>query len=219
MNTWFPPELEAYAETHSMPESDICRQLREETYRTMDCPQMCVGPWEGAFLKIVARLVNAKRVLDLGTFTGYSALCFAEVLPPDGQVITCDIDHESTSLAKQFFARSPHGGKIELRLGPALETMAHLAGPFEVIFIDADKVNYVNYYQRAVELVAEQGVIVADNVLWGGHVVEHPPPDPATEAMQNFNRVVRHDPRVSVVLLPLRDGVSVIVPNSRGRHG
>jgi len=131
------PEIEAYAEAHSVPESDVCRRLREETFRSIDFPQMVVGALEGAFLKMMAQLVGAKRVLEIGTFTGYSALCFAEALPEDGTVITCDIDPETTEFAKQYWTQSPVGQKIEVHLGPALETLAQLKGPFDVIFIDA----------------------------------------------------------------------------------
>jgi len=141
------PEIEVYAEAHSMAESDVCRRLREETAQTMELPQMVVGPLEGAFLKMMTRLVQAKRVLEIGTFTGYSALCFAEALPSDGEVITCDIDVKSTSLAQKYFAESSYGQKIDIKLGSALETLQMVTGPFDLIFIDADKVNYVNYYQ------------------------------------------------------------------------
>ncbi len=207
------PEIEAYAEAHSMIESDVCRQLREETYRTMECPQMVVGPLEGAFLKMMAQLVCAQHVLEIGTFTGYSALCFAEVLPHDGKIVTCDSDPSSTDLAKTYFRQSPHGHKITIQLGPALESLANMTGPFDVIFIDADKVNYVKYYQRAVELISPQGVILIDNVLWNGDVMCDPPLDASTAAIQELNRVVRADSRVSVVLLTIRDGVLVITPN------
>jgi len=204
------PEVEAYAEAHSLPESDICRQLREETYRTMECPQMVVGSLEGAFLKVMVMSVGAKRILEIGTFTGYSALCFAENIPADGEVITCDIDPESTTLAKKYWAESPHGSKIQLRLGPALETMADLTGLFDLIFIDADKANYVKYFQRALELIAPHGVILIDNVLWNGDVLKNPPPDSNTEAIQELNRLVHAEPRVSAVLLTIRDGVFLI---------
>ena len=166
------PEVEAYAEAHSLPESEVCRRLREETYRTMDLPQMVVGPLEGSFLKVMAMTVGAKRILEIGTFTGYSALSFAESLPEEGQVITCDIDPESTTLAQKYWAESPHGSKIQLRLAPALETLTELSGPFDLIFIDADKANYVNYFQRAVELIAPTGVILIDNVLWSGRGIK-----------------------------------------------
>ena len=208
------PEIEAYAEDHSTAESDVCRRLREATYQSMDLPQMVVGPLEGAFLKMMARVVHARHVLEIGTFTGYSALCFAEVLPDDGTVMTCDIDRESTALAKQYLAQSPHGEKVEIKLGPALETLDSLPGPFDLIFIDADKVNYVNYYQRALDLVAERGVILIDNVLWSGDVLQSPPLDPSTAAIQELNRVVHADSRVSAVLVTIRDGVLVITPHA-----
>ena len=207
------PEIEAYAEKHSVSESEACRKLREETYRTMECPQMVVGTLEGAFLKIMAQLVGAKRVLEIGTFTGYSALSFAEILPSDGRVITCDIDPDSTALARKYFEQSPHGSKIEIRLGPALETLDRLSGPFELIFIDADKANYVNYYHRGLDLLSKTGVMLIDNVLWNGDVLKHPPSDENTATIQELNRVVASDPRVSAVLVTIRDGVLVIKPN------
>lgn len=209
------PDIEAYAEAHSEPESDICRVLREETERTMECPQMVVGPLEGAFLKMTVRLVRARRVLEIGTFTGYSALCFAEALPDEGRVVTCEIDPVSAAVARRYFARSPHGRKIDLRVGPALDTAATLAGPFELVFIDADKVNYVNYYRRALELVAPDGVILIDNVLWSGDVLSEPPPDRSTAAIQELNRVIASDPTVTAVLVTIRDGLFVVRPGRR----
>jgi caffeoyl-CoA O-methyltransferase len=206
------PEIEAYAEEHSAAESEVCRALREETYRTMELPQMVVGPLEGAFLKMMAQLVNARRVLEIGMFTGYSALCFAEVLPEDGRVLTCEVDLDSAAMARKYFAKSPHGKKIEIRMGPALGTLGDLAGPFELIFIDADKVNYVNYYRRAVELVAASGVILIDNVLWSGDVLLQPAPDRSTAVIQELNRLVASDPRVTAVLVTIRDGVLVVRP-------
>ena len=206
------PEVEAYAEAHSHTESDICRRLREETNRTMDVPQMVVGPLEGAFLKVMAMSVGAKRILEIGTFTGYSALCFAESLPDDGEVLTCDIDPESTALAQQYWAESPHGSKITLRLAPALETLSNVDGPFDLIFIDADKVNYVNYFQQALKLIAPTGVILIDNVLWSGDVLKMPPNDSTTEAIQELNRLVHAEPQVFAVLLTIRDGVFLIKP-------
>lgn len=206
------PDIEAYAEAHSLSESEVCRRLREETYRAMDCPQMVVGPLEGAFLKVMAMSVGARRVLEIGTFTGYSALCFAESLPDGGQVITCDIDPDSTTLAKRYWFQSAHGSKIHLRLAPALETMSQLSGPFDLIFIDADKINYVNYYRRALDLISDRGVILIDNVLWNGDVLKSPAPDSSTAAIQELNRVVHADPRVSAVLVTIRDGIFVIKP-------
>ncbi len=210
MKTLISAEIETYAEAHSAPESEVCKALREETGRCMDCPQMMVGPLEGAFLKMMAQLVRAKRVLEIGMFTGYSALCFAEALPDDGTVTTCDIDEAAAALARRYFARSPHGRKITVRMGPALDTMRELRGPFDLVFIDADKINYVNYYRRAKALVSSDGVILIDNVLWDGDVLKQPPPDEKTAAIQELNRLVAADREVSAVLVTLRDGVLVV---------
>ena len=210
MNRLVSADIEAYAQAHSTPESDLCRALREETQRRMASPQMIVGPLEGAFLKMMTQLVQATSVLEIGMFTGYSALCFAEALPVDGTVVTCEIDEESSALARQYFARSPVGKKIEVRMGPALDTMRHLTGPFDLIFIDADKTNYVNYYRRALDLVSPRGLILIDNVLWDGDVLKHPAPDEQTAAIQELNREVVADPRVTAVLVTVRDGILVI---------
>lgn len=209
------PGIDDYAAAHSWSESEICQALRKETYRTMELPQMVVGPLEGAFLKMMVRLVGATRVLEIGMFTGYSALCFAEALPADGQVLTCEIDEKPAALARSYFARSPHGRKITVRMGPALDTLRGLQGPFDLIFIDADKVNYVNYYRRALELVSAKGVILVDNVLWDGDVLKQPPPDQSTAAIQELNRLVSSDPMVNAVLLTLRDGVMVVKPRTQ----
>lgn len=210
MNRLVPVEIEAYAEAHSIPESSVCRALREETQRTMEYPQMLVGPLEGAFLKMITQLVGAKRVLEIGMFTGYSALCFAEALPVDGTVVTCEINEESAALARRYFAQAQYGSKISIRMGPALDTMQTFSSPFDLIFIDADKINYLNYYRRALDLLAPNGVILIDNVLWSGEVLKQPPPDESTAAIQELNRTVAEDPRVSAVLVTIRDGVLVV---------
>jgi caffeoyl-CoA O-methyltransferase len=210
MTPLVPAEIEAYALAYSMPESAVCRAIREETQQTMQYAQMLVGPLEGAFLKMVTQLVGARRVLEIGMFTGYSALCFAESLPADGVVLTCEIDEEPAAFARRFFAQSPAGKKIEIRMGPALETMRALTGSFDLIFIDADKANYLNYYRRALDLLAPNGVILIDNVLWSGDVLKQPPPDEQTAAIQELNRTVSADPAVTAVLLTIRDGVLVV---------
>jgi caffeoyl-CoA O-methyltransferase len=206
------PQIDAYAAAHSVPESPTRRALREETERTMEFARMLVGPLEGAFLHVMTRLVHATRVLEIGMFTGYSALCFAEALPEGGCVISCEVDEESASMARRFFAQSPHGRKIEVRMGPALETMAGLQGPFDLIFIDADKQNYLKYYRRAKELLSPRGVILIDNVLWDGQVLHDPPPDDRTAAIQELNRVVASDTGVTAALATIRDGIWVITP-------
>ena len=206
-------DVEAYAQAHSMPESEWCLALREETIRTMPFAEMMVGPLEGAVLKMMVQLVHASRVLEIGMFTGYSALCFAEALPHDGTVITCEIDEKPAAIARTYFALSPVGRKIHVEIGPALETMQKLDRRFELIFIDADKQNYVNYYRRALELLAPGGVILIDNVLWDGDVIHEPPPDERTAAIQALNRVVASDHGVAAVMLTVRDGLYVVRPN------
>jgi caffeoyl-CoA O-methyltransferase len=215
MKTLVPAEIEAYAQAHSMPESSVCQALREETQRTMEYSQMLVGPLEGAFLKMMTQLVGAKRVLEIGMFTGYSALCFAEALPEDGQVITCEVDEASAAVARRYFRQAPAGNKIDVRMGPALDTMRTLTGPFDLIFIDADKLNYLNYYRRALDLLAQKGDILIDNVLWDGDVLKQPPPDEKTAAIQELNRVVSADRTVSAVLITIRDGVLVVTKTAR----
>lgn len=210
MNALIMPEIEAYAEAHSSAESEACRALREETCRRMELPQMMVGPLEAAFLKMMVGLLGARRVLEVGMFTGYSALSFAEALPDGGQVITCEIDHTAAAVARRYFAKSSHGHKIDIRMGPALDTLQGLHGPFDLIFIDADKTNYLDYYRRAVEFLSPDGAILIDNVLWSGAVLLQPPPDRSTEAIQELNRIVASDPRVSAVLLTIRDGIFLI---------
>ena len=210
MKRLIPSDIEIYAEAHSMPESSVCRALREETYRTMEHSQMLVGPLEGAFLKMMTQLVGAKRVLEIGMFTGYSALCFAEALPEDGTVITCDIDEKAAAMARRHIVQAPFGRKISIRMGPALDTMGTLTGSFDLIFIDADKTNYLNYYRRSLDLLAPSGVILIDNVLWSGEVLKQPPPDESTAAIQELNRTVSADPQVTAVLITIRDGILMV---------
>jgi len=206
------PEIEAYAEQHSMGESTVCRELREETERTMEMARMLVGPLEAAFLKMMVKLVGARRVLEIGMFTGYSALSMAEALPPDGEITTCEIDPEPIAVARRYFEKSGHGSKITIREGPALETLQDIRGPFDLIFIDADKQNYIHYYKRALALIVPTGVILIDNVLWSGDVLTQPPPDDRTRTIQDLNRLVAADPRVSAVLVTIRDGLLVVRP-------
>lgn len=202
-----PEEIEQYAAEHSAPEPPLFRELVEETYAKTETPQMQVGRLEGAFLRLLVRLVGARRVLEVGTFTGYSALAMAEALPEEGRLVTCDVDPEATAMARRYWARSPHGRKIELKLGPALDTLEALEGPFDLAFIDADKVNYVNYWEACVPMVRARGLLVADNVLWSGRVLD--PQEPSDRAIAEFNDHVAADPRIEAVMLTVRDGITV----------
>jgi caffeoyl-CoA O-methyltransferase len=166
---------------------------------------MMVGPLEGALLKLLVRLTAAKRVLEIGMFTGYSALAMAEALPEDGRLITCDVNPATTEIARRYFAESAHGHKIEIKLGPARETLKALKGPFDLCFIDADKGSYNDYYDRAIDLVRQGGLIVLDNMLRGGRVLS--PRDQDARTVAALNDRIQKDERVENVLLPIRDGV------------
>jgi len=202
-------KLEAYATAHSAPEPELLRRLFRETHEKMDAPQMLTGSLEGGFLRLLVRMVRARRVLEVGMFTGYSALMMAEGLPEDGELITCEVNPKAETIARRYFAESPHGSKIHIRMGPALETLKNLAPPFDLAFIDADKQNYPAYYELCLSLLRRDGVVAVDNVLWSGRVLN--PQDNETRAIVAFNERVHSDSRVDHVLLPIRDGVMLAV--------
>ena len=167
-----PKKIEQYCREHTTPESKLLHELVEDTIKHTAYPEMEVGHLEGAFLRMLVRILRAKRILELGTFTGYSSLIMAEGLPDNGELITCDIDPETTEIAKRYWNRSPHGKKIELKLGPALETLKTIEGPFDLVFIDADKENYINYWELCIPKTRHRGLLVVDNVLWSGSVLQ-----------------------------------------------
>ncbi len=209
MLTLVSEDIERYAVEHTSPLPDYLQELTDYTYENMSIPQMLSGPIEGTLLQTLVWTTDAKRVLEIGTFTGFSSQMMAAALPDDGVLVTCDIDPEAARVAREFYAKSPHGHKIDLRLGPALETLETLSDwVFDVVFIDADKTGYAAYYEKAVELLAPRGVIAVDNVLWSGRVL-----DPQTDedrSIAAFNERVKNDPRVRHVLLPIRDGVMLV---------
>ncbi len=208
MPTLVPARIEKYALDHSSPQDPLLAELEQVTRKKMTSPGMMSGQSVGLLLNTLVFAVGARRVLEVGTFTGYSALMMASALPAEGKLITCDVDPESTAIAGSFWARSPHGKKIELRLGPALDTMKRLRGPFDLVFIDADKENYSAYYRRAVELLSDRGLIVIDNVLWGGNVLR--PKSESDRAIAELADVVQADARVQNVLLTVRDGLMLV---------
>ena len=200
--------IERYCTEHSSGASALATELEQQTYADCEDSQMLIGAWEGALLRMIVAMSGARRVLEIGTFTGYSALTMAEALPADGQIITCDVNADTSAIAQRFFDRSPHGRKIVVRLGLALDTLRTLRPPFDLAFIDADKENYCAYFEACLGLLRPNGLIVADNVLWSGRVL-HPEND-LDRAIVAFNEQVRNDKRVECVMLPIRDGVSVI---------
>ena len=204
-------KIEEYAFNHTSYEGNLLKRLEEETYEKLEIPQMTTGRIEARFLKLLARLVGAKRILEIGTFAGYSALSMAEALPEDGELITCEVDPEAIVFAKRYFDLSPHGKKIALLEGAALDSLKSISGPFDMAFIDADKENYSNYYEAILPMIRYGGLIAVDNVLWSGRVLD--PKDKSDKAIHQFNERVIQDKRVESVLLTIRDGLNCIIKN------
>ena len=207
--------LEDYVAAHTSTPDSVFDDIATDVKATGGAAGMMSGRTVGYFLNTLVTISNAKRVLEVGTFVGYSALMMASALPEDGEVITCDVSEEFTSIARKHWARHPAGKKIDLRLAPATETLDTLSPPFDLVFIDADKVNYSVYYEKALGLLAPRGVIVVDNVLWGGRVLG--PDDPenddeqgATKSIKTLNEIVQADDRVVNVMLTVRDGMMLI---------
>ncbi|MFL5930190.1 MAG: O-methyltransferase [Gaiellaceae bacterium] len=209
MSGFVNPEVEAYAEAHTEPPDDVLARLAEETRERTEIPQMMVGPVEGRFLGFLVRALRAKRVLEVGTFTGYSSISMARALPPDGKVTSVDVNAETTDIARRYAAEAGVADLIDYRVGPGREVLAELDGAFDLVFIDADKDGYVDYYEAALPLLADEGLIVADNVLWSGRVVTEPDDD-STRAIQRFNEHVQGDDRVETVMLTVRDGMTLV---------
>ncbi|OGW82651.1 MAG: methyltransferase [Omnitrophica bacterium GWA2_52_8] len=199
--------IEKYAACHSTSEDPLLKELEQVTHEQTEWPQMLIGHVEGQFLRMLIEILQAKRVLDVGTFTGYSALAMAAGLPEDGELITCDRNEKTTRIAREFWDRSPHGKKIYLTLGDAIKTIPAQKGPFDFVFIDADKENYIRYWELCLPKVRKGGVIAVDNVLWGGRVLD--PKDETDKTVAAFNKRILNDPRVEIVMLPVRDGITL----------
>lgn len=204
------PEIEAYATEHSSPEPAHLREAARITEAFSPRSAMMVGPLLGRFLSMLVAVSRARRILEIGTFTGYSALCMAEAMPADGRIISCELDVSHAAQAQANIDASPYADRIEIRQGPALGTIATLDGPFDLVFIDADKASYVAYYEAVLPLLASDGLIIVDNVLWKGLVLHRDDPDTSTAALMAFNALVADDPRVDCVMLTMRDGVTLI---------
>ena len=208
------PELYTYLRDVSLRESDLLQELRERT-RQMPEARMQIAPEQGQFMTLLARLLGVRQALEIGVFTGYSALCVAAALPADGRLIACDISAEYTAIAQEYWARAGVADRIDLRLAPASETLAALlaegaAGSFDLAFIDADKTGYAGYYEQCLALLRPGGLIVVDNVLWNGRVLDTASADEDTRAIQAFNRRIHKDVRVDLSLVPVGDGLSLL---------
>jgi caffeoyl-CoA O-methyltransferase len=204
------PVLEAYAEAHTTPPPPHLVAVDRETRETLDLPGMMVGTLEGRFLEMLVFARRPHQVLEIGTFSGYSSMAMAAGLPPGGRIITCELNPVHAEAARRHVAASPYAGLIEVIEGPAIETVTSLPGPFDFVFIDADKGGYVAYYEAVLPKLAPGGLIAADNTLWNGNVVNESDTSPDTRAIRTFNDTVAADPRVVCVQLTVRDGVTLI---------
>ncbi len=204
------PQIEDYARGHSSAEPPLLTELASATRDFSQMSGMMVGRLEGRFLKMMVAAVGAQRVLEIGTFTGYSALSMAEALPPGGQLITCELSESHAEMAQSFIDRSPFAAMIEIRVGPALDTLRLLEGEFGFVFIDADKASYLAYYEAVLPLLSARGLIAVDNVLWSGAVLDPSDTSESTIALREFNERVTQDERVDCVMVPIRDGVTLI---------
>jgi predicted O-methyltransferase YrrM len=202
---YIPEEIEHYAERFTSARGDIFDRLAEETRANQSAPQMMVGHVEGAFLSFLVSMTRATRVVEVGTFTGWSSIAMAGALPPGGAIVSCDINEETTAVARRYAEEAGVADRIDYRLGPAVETLAALDGPFDLAFIDADKGGYVDYYEAILPKLAPDGVIAADNTLFG---LDEDGDN--ARAIARFNEHVLHDERVETVLLPFREGVTLI---------
>jgi len=205
---FLPERIARYIHEHSVRETAILRELRAAT-APLPNAGMQIGADQGQFMALLVQAIGAKSCLEIGTYTGYSALAVALALPADGRIVCCDISEEWTAIARRFWEKAGVAHKIELRLAPALETLRGLKGPFDFVFIDADKGNYENYYEACLPLVRRGGVIAVDNTLWSGWVADSRRRDDDTRALRAFNDRLHRDERIALSLLPLGDGVTL----------
>jgi len=207
---FLPEELDNYVVSHSEEEPLLLQRLTRETYQKILQPIMLSGPYQGRVLSMISKLKNPKNILELGTFTGYASLCLAEGLQKDGELHTIDVNEELFDFQRKYFDKSEYGHQIFQHLGNAVEVIPTLDKTFDLIFIDADKPNYVNYFHLIIEKLNPGGIIISDNVLWHGKVVEPlDPKDKSTKAVLDYNTLLKEDPRIETVVLPIRDGLTV----------
>ena len=205
-----PDEIDGYAAAHTTPPPELLQELANETRATLRAPQMLTGTIEGRFLELLVHGLQAKRVLELGTYSGYSSLSMAAGLPEGGHIDTCEFDETHAEVARRYIAQSPYADRITVHLGPALDTIPQLEGEFDFVFIDADKENYLNYYEALLPRLAPHGLMAIDNTLWSGRVLDEEDDSEATRAIREINDRVASDERVVAVQLSVRDGVTLV---------
>jgi caffeoyl-CoA O-methyltransferase len=205
-----PDEIDAYAEAHTTAPPELLAELADETKATLRAPQMLTGTIEGRFLEFLVYALKARRVLELGTYSGYSSLSMAAGLPEGGHIDTCEYEEKHAEVARRYISQSPYADRITIHLGPALETIERLEGDFDFVFIDADKENYVNYYEALVPRLADGGLMALDNTLWSGRVLDDSDDSDGTRAIKAINERIASDERVTSVMLSVRDGVTLV---------
>jgi predicted O-methyltransferase YrrM len=211
---FLPPEIDDYAGLFTAPPSPLLERIERETWQQVLMPRMCSGHQQGRFLSLISKLVGPRRILEVGTYTGYSALCMAEGLAPDGRLVTLDVNAELETRVRGYFADSLYAAQLDFRVGDARELIPQLDETWDLVFLDADKENYITYYEMVVDHVRPGGLILADNVLWSGKVTDPSISDHETDALRAYNAHVAADPRVEHQLLPFRDGIMVARKNS-----
>lgn len=207
---FLPENIDQYASDHSQKEPELLQELFHETWQKALVPRMISGHFQGRVLSMISKLTNPKTILEIGTYTGYSALCLAEGLQKDGILHTIDHNEELYDFQRKYFDRSDYKHQIKQYVGEALDVVAEIQGPFDLVFIDADKSNYSNYFKAIIDKMNPGGVILSDNVLWSGKVTETPnDKDEDTKALISYNKMMNNDSRIETVLLPIRDGLTV----------
>jgi predicted O-methyltransferase YrrM len=202
--------IEEYARQHTEPENDLLKELVRETHAMVLQPRMLSGHLQGRFLSFIAKVYQPSLILEIGTYTGYSALCLAEGLKADGRLITIDVNEELETFTRSFFNRSAYRDQIDYRIADAAVEIQAVEGPIDLVFIDADKRNYALYFDLVISKMRSGGLILVDNVLWSGKIIEETAKDKSTEALRDFNTKVANDPRVEPLLLPIRDGLFLL---------
>ena len=207
---FLPEALDTYVVNHSENEPELLQELTRETFQKILQPRMLSGHYQGRVLSMISKLVHPKNILEIGTYTGYSALCLAEGMQADGELHTIDINEELLDFQRQFFDKSEYGKQIHQHLGNALDIIPTLDMMFDLVFIDADKDNYPNYFNCIIDKLNKGGIILSDNVLWSGKVIEPlKDDDVSTKALLEYNQLLKNDPRVETVMLPIRDGLTI----------
>ena len=208
--SFLPENIDQYASEHSQKEPELLLELFKETWQKALVPRMISGHFQGRVLSMISKLVAPKTILEIGTYTGYSALCLAEGLQKGGTLHTIDHNEELFNFQRKYFDRSAYKDQIKQYIGEALDVIVDIKGPFDLVFIDADKANYMNYFKAVIDNMNSGGVILSDNVLWSGKVTEKPnPKDEDTIALIAYNKLINEDPRMETVLLPIRDGLTI----------